>query len=402
MDILFVSRKCLGARAFGSDTRTTNVVRWLAETGRRVHFVHLTRDLVSPGPTRKLRSLLASYHPIHIAGRRARGLEPLQWRALTRPRSWFAQRWMSRWMSRQPLGAALERLLDRTGAQTVWCDHAYIAPALIDLPRRDGVLWVVDTHDVMHLRDASFQARGLPPEHEVSREEEQHLLSAFDVIVAIQDHERKVFERMLPQRTAVTVGHALEISPQPCTTSDIGFVGSRYPANEAALLSFLHEAWPAIRARCPGARVQVAGGVCQRPRVKQMARADSRIVLRGVVGDVRQIYAGPAVMICPLWMGSGLKIKMVEALAHGKAVVGTPVAAQGLEDGIDDAFRLVHRAAEFAEPVVELLDSAAHRESLERGALRYANDRFSKARVWSTLDRILREGVAQPRLARAA
>jgi glycosyltransferase involved in cell wall biosynthesis len=402
MDILFVSRKCPGERTFGSDTRTVQVLRWLAESGRRVHFAHLTRDLVPRRPARKLRSLLTSYHPIHVAGRRARGLQPLQWRALTRPRSWFPQRWVSQLLSRRPIARQLEALLERTNASVLWCDHAYLAPALIDVPHRDDVLWAVDTHDVMHLRDASFLARGLPPEHEVSREEEQHLLSAFDAIVAIQDHERKVFERLLPQRKVVTVGHAMEVTPQPCTSRDIGFVGSRYLANETGLLAFLEQAWPAIREQCPETKMQVVGAVCERRGVVEAARRDERIVLRGVLRDIKDLYAGPAVMICPLWVGSGLKIKMVEALAHGKAVVATPVAAQGLEDGIDDAFYLAHRAADFIEPVVSLLESTARREKLECGALRYAGERFSAARVWRDMDRILRTGIATRPLARAA
>jgi succinoglycan biosynthesis protein ExoO len=242
----------------------------------------------------------------------------------------------------------------------------------------------------------------LPGEHEVSRDEERHLLSAFDVIVAIQDQERKVFERMLPQQTVVTVGHAVDIAPQPCTSQDVCFVGSKSPVNAASLLAFVEHAWPKIRAAVPAARLQIVGGVGKVDDVVKAAKRDRRIVSRGVVPNVGEIYAGPAVMICPLWVGSGLKIKMVEALAHGKAIVASPVAAQGLEDGIDDAFCLAARPEDFAQPVVSLLHDSALRQRFEQGAIDYAREQFSESRVWRPMDEILSAGLAPRQLAFAA
>jgi succinoglycan biosynthesis protein ExoO len=134
----------------------------------------------------------------------------------------------------------------------------------------------------------------------------------------------------------------------------------------------------------------------------QAARRDPRIVRRGVVPEVADIYAGPAVVVCPVWAGSGLKIKMVEALAHGKAVVATPVAAQGLEQGINEAFLSVDRLEDLAQQVVDLLHDAPRREQLERAAASFAEANFSEAVVWREMDQVLRHGVAARSLARVA
>jgi hypothetical protein len=94
-------------------------------------------------------------------------------------------------------------------------------------------------------------------------------------------------------------------------------------------------------------------------------------------------------MICPLWIGSGLKIKLVEALAFGKATVASPVAAQGCESGIDRAFLLARGPADFVEPLVDLLSRPDRRRRLENGAVDFAREHFAPARVWAELDSIL-------------
>ncbi len=108
-------------------------------------------------------------------------------------------------------------------------------------------------------------------------------------------------------------------------------------------------------------------------------------MLRGQIERTEDIYDGPAVLICPLWAGSGLKIKMVEALAHGKATVATPVGAQGLEDGVDRAFALARTAAAFVEPVVRMLVEPNYRHGWEAAAAEYSRRRFAPVASWQAI-----------------
>jgi succinoglycan biosynthesis protein ExoO len=289
----------------------------------------------------------------------------------------------------QSVDRQLRSLIPRTRASVLWVDHAYLAPILASLPSIDGMLRIVDTHDVMHLRDASLRAAGLPSEHDVSREEERQLLSEFDMLVAIQDQERDVLQQVLANRRVITLGHAAAVEPQPCDSLDICFVGSNYLVNEHSLREFLEQAWPGIRARFPATKLRVVGGVCERPAIIAAARRDSRILLRGIVSSAADMHAGPAVVVCPLWAGSGLKIKMVEALAHGKAIVASPVAVQGLSDGIGTAFELARNPADFIEPVVRLIGSATLRQQLEHRAAEYAAQKFNEESVWREMDKFL-------------
>ena len=61
-----------------------------------------------------------------------------------------------------------------------------------------------DTHDVLYKRCESFAMHGNPLTNSISREEEEEMLKLFDIIIAIQDEDRKTFEKMSPNSTVVT------------------------------------------------------------------------------------------------------------------------------------------------------------------------------------------------------
>ena len=90
-------------------------------------------------------------------------------------------------------------------------------------------------------------------------------------------------------------------------------------------------------------------------------------------------------MISPLPIGSGLKIKLIEALAQGKAMVVTPVTLQGVETDVSPAVRVCEDPAAFAEAVVAFLADPRSRESAGEAALRVVRERFSKEACFAEL-----------------
>lgn len=401
--VLFVSTYRPGDRPFGSDTRTWSVLRWLKESGIRVHFVYVTRKFFAGPPSRELRRLIASYHTLHVAGCESSPAHPRGWQSLTRRRSWVLQQyWSQRRRCNQPLHLCVHDLLQSTGATLLWVNHTALAPVIENLPRGAGATRILDTHDILHLRDASLHAAGLLSEQEIDRDQERELLAQFDLLLAIQDQEKAALRDILPQQNVITVGHAVDVRPQPCTTPDICFVGSQYVVNERELLKFLRDAWPQIRDRCPQTRFQIAGGVSKCPSIVSAAQADARLELRGIVGRTKEIYAGPAVIVCPMWCGSGLSIKLVEALAHGKATIASAHAAEGLEDGAGTAFLVADTPADFSGHVIQLLHDHNRRRQLEIGAAEYAITKFSATSVWAEFSEFLQHGRTFEPLVRAA
>ncbi|MGH6958583.1 MAG: glycosyltransferase, partial [Caulobacteraceae bacterium] len=112
----------------------------------------------------------------------------------------------------------------------------------------------------------------------------------------------------------------------------------------------------------------------------------------GFVDRLDPLYADAGVVISPLTGGSGLKIKLIEALAHGKACVATSVTLQGVEEEAAHAVAVADTPEAFASSVVELLSSEPRRIELGRRALAVVRASFSAERSQGEFVRWLAEG----------
>ena len=122
-----------------------------------------------------------------------------------------------------------------------------------------------------------------------------------------------------------------------------------------------HHVMPAVWERFPEARLRVVAGpepqhYWQRFLGREFPKTlDSRIVMHAFLADLRPLYAGAAAVAVPLEVSAGTNIKVLEAMACGKAVVSTAVGCQGL--GLDDGHDILIRedSRDFAAALVELL-----------------------------------------------
>ena len=160
-----------------------------------------------------------------------------------------------------------------------------------------------------------------------------------------------------------------------------------YP-NQDALEFFVYQIFPQIRNRRPDVVFSIVGR--RPPKSLQQKFADiPGVVFLGEVKDVHSSLGSATVVVVPLRIGGGSRLKILEALAAGKAVVSTSVGAEGLD--LDSGKHLVvaDDPREFVEKVIELLDSPDERRRLgEAGRLRviesydWANIAKSLEGVW--------------------
>ncbi|MFD2578375.1 glycosyltransferase [Novosphingobium colocasiae] len=138
-------------------------------------------------------------------------------------------------------------------------------------------------------------------------------------------------------------------------------------------LVFFDQVWPSIRRQRPDTQLDIAGSVAS----AFPGGGPPGVHFHGMVPDLAPLYAAAGVAISPLTFGSGLKIKLVEALAHGKAVVATATTLQGVEDTCGGAVIQADDAARFADAVVALAQAPDRRVALAAAALDCARRHFS-------------------------
>src|SRR5690606_29034971 len=90
-------------------------------------------------------------------------------------------------------------------------------------------------------------------------------------------------------------------------------------------------------------------------------------------------------MIVPLHSGSGLRIKIVEGMSYGKAIVSTSIGAEGIKCESGKNIIIADNAPEFSKAVVTLLKDKALRQQIEQGAADFASKEFDNFKVVARL-----------------
>ncbi|HWA00946.1 MAG TPA: glycosyltransferase [Caulobacterales bacterium] len=260
------------------------------------------------------------------------------------------------------------------GAQAIVCDYAFLATLAPFALAPDAPVFTV-MHDLMSARAADPYERVPAEVAALTAKEEYALLGLADVVVAIQAQEAEAVREALPHTTVVVASHHTSSAAFPQIGEDdtVLFVGSNTAPNVTALEWFFADCWPKIRARRPKAKLDVAGSVA-----RSLGPPPEGVSLLGVVPDLEPYYRDAGVVISPLRTGSGLKIKLIEALAAGKAVVGTTVTTQGVAHLVDGAMIVADDADAFAGAVAALLGDAPRRRALAEAALERARRDFSR------------------------
>ena len=179
--------------------------------------------------------------------------------------------------------------------------------------------------------------------------------------------------------------------PQPGTADIVLFVGSSTAPNSDGINWFIATCWPRIRAERPKASLLIAGSVCNAvPGTPAATR------LLGIVDDLESLYAEASVVISPLRAGSGLKIKLIEGLSKGKAMVVTPTTLQGVSNILSGSVLVEDDAAGFASAVIALLADAEQRRRLGAEGLNMVAQHFSPEQTYAGIVAAIEGTAAKP------
>lgn len=266
---------------------------------------------------------------------------------------------------------------------------------------------VIDSHDIGYdlarrIADTSgsFGERlyGRLNARKLAREEKGAYAAADGVCVcSAADQARLAAD--VPEAQTVVIPNAADVDalqPRPNDPRADGrtvlFFGllSTTP-NVDGMLFFLGQIWPRIAAARPLAQCKIVGGQAP-PAV--LAAAGPRVEFTGLVEDLRPHLASAAVVVVPLRLGGGTRLKIVEAWAMGKAIVSTTLGAEGIE-GVPGRDILIADDAEgFATAVVRVLDDPAQAAALGGAGRRLAVERYSWPRATQALEHFFRERLA--------
>ena len=186
---------------------------------------------------------------------------------------------------------------------------------------------IIDTNDRLSRRHV-YEEHGMEPGFfYTTKEQEMVGLKRGSIVLAIQDLEAKYFAKS--KRPTLSIGHVRKpefVDRKFDRLVKIGIVAAYNKFNIAALEDFLPRLMTQLNDKGIDLEVHIAGNVC-----KALNIVDDKIKYRGFVHSLPEFYNEVDLIVNPTLIGTGLKIKTVEALAFGMPLVCTKVSYEGLE-----------------------------------------------------------------------
>ena len=293
------------------------------------------------------------------------------------------------WLAATPDPGFLPAMLGHVAARSPLkaCMFEFLRLGALRKALPAGVLALLDTHDLVSERAASFRRFGVEPPRHLTAAAEYAAFEEFDAIVLIQEDDYASVARRLGPERCVLAPHPVAmpratIRPRAVHVS---FVGSEAAPNVDGLRWFLAEVWSRLAA--PEAHLHVYGRVGE----KLDTAAYRKLTVHGLVEDLAAVYQATDVVINPVRFGAGLKIKTVEAIAGGLPLVTTTEGARGLAAHAGRAFLVADDAGDFRGHLEALLGSLELRCALSEAAWQLGRERFTPSACFQPLlDRIRR------------
>jgi len=295
------------------------------------------------------------------------------------------------------LKTQLSRLVDGGTYDVVQAEHLAVAHLVVPLR---GIRKVIDMHNVestyyrrlvRHLAPGVGQLLTLSDVIKLPSYE-RRLLERFDHCLAVSELDAQQLRTLAPRARVSVIPNGVdsdEFYPgvEGGESNRLVFTAKlSYLPNIDAMLFFCHEVLPLIRKTAPDIRLLIVGE--QPPPEVSALKTLSGVEVIGSVPDTRPYLASAAVVVVPVRLGSGTRIKVLEAMAMAKAVVSTSVGAEGLDVRPGEDIEIEDSPAGFAEKVIGLLNNAERRSCMGKRARQAIMQQYTWAGISTRLEDI--------------
>ncbi len=215
---------------------------------------------------------------------------------------------------------------------------------------------------------------------------EQSVIPQFERTVVVSEADKRHLARHCDTASVKVIPLGIDceyFAPgnRPANDPSILFRGvMNFLPNDNAARYFYDDIFPLVKMVFPETQFTVAGNAPSN-LLKQKASIDKSLILTGFVDDIRTPMAEASVIVCPMRIGSGIKIKILESLAMGKAVVATPLACSGLELEHEKHLLIADSAEEFANQTIRLLKDKNFRDALGIRGMNFVRERYPWGKI---------------------
>jgi glycosyltransferase involved in cell wall biosynthesis len=290
---------------------------------------------------------------------------------------------------------ALARLLGRKRFDVIIGGHINLAQYTVEVEHTPKIIAPLDAISLYYKRrlglpldPAAFMYCLL--QYWKVRRYERRTYSRYDACVLVARRDAEVIRELCPGLPIYFAPSGTDIPPEKEVAKEpfsIAFSGVMdYPPNVDAAMYFANEIFPRIRREIAEAQFHVVGKD-PNAEVRSLGRRKG-VVVTGTVPDVKEYLRRVQVYVCPMRLGAGMKMKVLEAMAVSLPVVSTTRGAEGMDFVAGREFIAADEPAEFAAAVVRLLGDERLREEYGRWGRQAVERNYTwdaHARAWEEI-----------------
>ncbi len=296
---------------------------------------------------------------------------------------------------RRDFEEALIRILKEETFDIIQLESLYMIPYMEAIRKFSDAKVVLRTHNIEHLiwqRLADACTNPLRRWYlnllaERLRHYEQWALNRVDAIAAMTPEDDKTLKELGAEVPTCIAPVGLDISEYPVfdqpDSKTVFHLGAMdWMPNQEGVHWFLNQVWPKVLTRIPEAKLRLAG--------KKMpdyikAYSSTSVEVSDYVEDGKRFMGESGIMIVPLFSGSGMRVKIVEGMAMGKAILSTSIGAEGIGGRAGEEYLIADDANTFTERLIQLLQNPALQNRIGGNARSFAKQVFDNKQIGARL-----------------
>lgn len=177
---------------------------------------------------------------------------------------------------------------------------------------------------------------------------------------------------------------------EPAVPNSIFYIGALdWEPNQEAVLWFVRNVWTRVHEQYPNWEFHIAGRNAPKSFVAELQ--DYPVVFDGQVQSAQEYIERHNIMVVPLLSGSGMRIKIIEAMAHSRCVVTTPVGAEGIEAENGSQILIGASPDELEQLILKAISDADYTRKMADKAFEYTNAYFNNRQIISGLNNFYKQ-----------
>lgn len=290
----------------------------------------------------------------------------------------------------------LIRLLKEQEFDVIQLEGLYLCPYIALIRKHSKALIAYRAHNIEHeiWERSSLLMHGF---HKIYlrmltkrlRTFEKSYLNSYDVLVSITERDGQMLDKLGNKKPRITSQTGIDLSSLVPSAKDLEFpslfhIGSlEWGPNQEGLLWFMQNCWPLLHRKYPELKFYIAGR--NAPSWLEAKLKLDGVVFLGEIKDAYKFMKSKAIMMVPLRSGSGMRIKIIEGLALGKAIVSTSIGVEGIAVTDRENIMIANEPQEFLDAVSELIENKELYDEISRNAVPFIRERFDNLAIVSDL-----------------